>query len=136
MNNIIISRFSIDGFISKQQPINKDSPFSGMIGCWVFIRGAECNWSLNHNLNMFKNPDLKLWTSKIPERVEVLDFLGNIETVGDIFQNAIKKCQERNHFNLDHEDAGFFIPEKECKYIDSDWYECPEYIWKFGTKGE
>jgi len=101
-----------------------------------FIRGAECNWSLNHNLDMFKNPDLKLWISEISERIEVLDSSGNKVTTSEVFNDAIKKCINRKHFNLDHEDAGFFIPEANCKYIDNDWYECPEYVWKFGVKGK
>jgi len=119
--------------LPKQQPINEDNTHSGLIGYWVFIRGAENPWSLNHNLEIFNNPELKLWVSEISGKVEVLNSSGNKVTVESIFIDAIDKCMDRKQFNLDHEDAGFFIPEENCKYVN-EWFELPDYVWKYGLK--
>jgi hypothetical protein len=89
-----------------------------MMGVWVFVRGAESRWSVNHQPPEFwDDPELYLWIAKIPADTRVLNFVGREETAGSIFEYAAKQALRRGHLVFDHEDAGFFIPEEECHKI-------------------
>lgn len=119
----MISRVAKEGEGFKAQPHFKGAPpgLSGVSGTWVFIRGAESVWSLNYKEDW---EGCGLWIAKIPRTTRVYDYLGQTTTAGEIFDRAIQTCRYRGHFNLDHEDAGFYIPEDQISQIKgSDFWE-------------
>lgn len=113
MDNLNITRFSYQGFEAqcqnnyiKENCIRKDDNYNLAFdnGVWVFIRGREDKYLLNH-LDYDEIPYLDCWEAEIPINTMVLKHeepykLSSISTVKE----------EVN------EDA-FFIPEKSLKEL-------------------
>lgn len=78
-------------------------------GIWVFIIGAENQWSLNHRKYDESNT---LKVARINDDAVVYDFNGKETTPRNVFNNALKLMSDRGHMRVDHEDAGFFVPKK------------------------
>jgi len=70
---------------------------------------------LNHHDQSWWSPWLRVWIGEIPANAKVYDWLGRETTPGEVFASMLRKCAERVHFNLDHEDAGFFVPAEEAR---------------------
>lgn len=87
----------------------------GIDGFWVFISGSENSWSLNHK----EYQECKWFNAKIDGDTVVYNFLGEKTTAVAVYTDVIIKMLNRNHFVLDHEDAGFFIPITEKNKISN-----------------
>jgi len=105
---ISITRFATNPFALSNQEF-------GVEGMWVFINGAQSEWSLNHK--QYTNGEV-WYIGTIDTDSEVYDFMGNKTTPLNVYKSAIDRMISRNHFNLDHEDAGFYIPKTQFSNVE------------------
>jgi hypothetical protein len=117
-NQISVIRLSRDDFFHKSELKTKEDGTKN--GIWVFINGTQNSWSLNHK---YYSDEHTFKITKINDNAVVYDYIGRRTTPRDIMNRALELSKNRGHFNLDHEDSGFFIPEESYSNVSTNIYD-------------
>ncbi|MEW5932042.1 MAG: hypothetical protein AB1816_00455 [Bacillota bacterium] len=113
---ITISRFARDGFTSRANSFSAPTghPLNAVAGVWVFVRGAEAAFSLPSRKC---HPGCPVWVAEIDAGAPVYNWLGCPTFPREVLALALEKARDRGYVCLDHEDAGFFVPEESLRHL-------------------
>lgn len=113
---IRISRFAWDGFTSRVNSFTTSTghPLNRVAGVWVFVRGAEAAFSLPSRKC---HPGCPVWVAEIEADAPVYNWLGRPTVPREVLALALEKARDRGYVCLDHEDAGFFVPEESLHHL-------------------